>query len=143
MRPTALHGLLVFVICCWTLLCGCASHSLDKALAPVAGQAVGEFVVASLSTPIYLGLAANKFHKVNHRWPTDYEELAAFLKRSDFETYQKLQAIEFSRIEFSQTDDDKLEINAEYSTKNCDKGEIKGLEVSADDETLSSPQQSP
>lgn len=101
-----------FVVIC----AGCASHRNDD---NKNNNALASALIQGMVEPAYapgtsLARGANEFRVACGRWPKNYPELSNFLKTSDAETYQKLEAIRFSHIEFSEAADGWMNVSAQY-----------------------------
>ena len=103
--------MLGFTAICIAGCIGCMSHRVAKGLAPIILEATIE---PAFEAPLELDRGANEFRLAEGRWPRDYAELSNFLENSDSETYRKLRAVRFSRIEFSNEPDGWLKVTAQY-----------------------------
>ena len=142
MRHSTRYMLLGFAVTCMAVFTGCISQRAGAGL----GAVVLEAAVKPMFDPVFeLACAANEFRETKKRWPKDYDELSSFLKRSDDKTYQTFQTVKYQRIDFSETTDGKLKINADYTFSSRGAfssggtfssrgtGRIEGMEVGAFD----------
>lgn len=102
---------LVFIAIALAMCTSCMSRRVGEAPAPVVLEAAIE---PAFGGPVDLARGVNEFRVAKHRWPKDNPELLNFLKESDPESYRRLQALKFNRIDFSDAPNGWLRVNAEY-----------------------------
>jgi hypothetical protein len=101
----------VFIASGVAMCAGCMSRRVGEALGPVVLETAVE---PAFGGPFDLARGVNEFRVTRRRWPKDYPEFSNFLKDSDPDAYRSLQAVRFSRIEFSEAPNGWLRVNAEY-----------------------------
>jgi hypothetical protein len=106
------YVLLGFAMVFASIFTGCVSR---KATAGLGAAAFGGVVEVALDPAFQLAYASNEFRVAKHRWPRDYDELSSFLKQTGDNTYSSLQAVKYHRINFAETADGKLSIEADYT----------------------------
>lgn len=130
MRQSIKYMLLSLAAAGTLISAGCISRRAGAGLSAV----VIEAAIKPIFDPVFeLAYAANEFREVKKRWPKDYDELSGFLKQSDDKTYQAFQTTKYDRIDFVETADGKLTINADYTLDSGGTGRIEGMKVTAFD----------
>ena len=136
------YAFLSVLVVCASIFSGCVSRKAGAGLGAVV--LAGSLEVA-LNPAFELAYASNEFRVARHRWPRDYDELSSFLKQTDNRTYSSCQALKFHQINFTETADNNLRIDADYafdSTREFNSGgtlssngtgRIDGLVISAFD----------
>lgn len=101
MRHLTRYSLLGLVGVSVAFFTGCISKNVGSTLADAI---IGQIV----APPIELSLSAHNFRQAAQRWPTNYSEFSAFLKKSG----EGVQLRHYDRIDFTEHPDGSLEIYA-------------------------------
>jgi hypothetical protein len=139
MRPFMRYTLLGIAMVCTIIFTGCMSQRAGAG----PGAVVVEAALEPLLDPAFeLAYASNEYRVVKHRWPKDYDELSNFLKQTGNKKYSLFLAVKYHRIDFAETADGKLRIEADYTFDSVGKfnsggtfhsngtGQIEGMVVS-------------
>jgi len=117
-----------FAAACVATVAGCTSQpsQSQRASAELGAAFLEPAIKPMFDQTIGLSYSVNEFREAKKRWPKDYGELSAFLKQFDDKMYEAFQTVKYQRIDFRETADGKLRIDADYSFDSGVSGQVSG-----------------